>query len=436
MVKVPTAGFKQVLPAPTHRALRLIGRLAERAGYGAYLVGGIVRDIALGYPDTDLDVVIEGRAQEVARRFALEAGGTFKKPTEFATCKVETEALGTIDFAEARTEVYRHPGALPEVERSDLDRDLWRRDFTVNAMALCLNPGRYGTLRDPCGGLGDLRRARLRVMHRESFTDDPTRVLRGIRFAARYRFGFERGTGALARACIEGGGLGTVSGKRLYREIKLICAEPAAASGLRLLARQGVLAEVLGAAWSGRQSAGAWRGLGAALAETRGGTWGPVRAWVCWFASLFAGLSPRGARLASDHFNLPRDVRDVCLWVASGLAPARALLGRSGLGDACRVRGALDRVPREGLVVLWAVTPSRARPLIAEYLARWSKVAPCLSGGEIAALGCGAGPQVGRIRDAILRLKLTGKLVTREEEVAYVMRRAASLSHGGRGNRC
>jgi tRNA nucleotidyltransferase (CCA-adding enzyme) len=435
-MEMPTAVFKRALPGPTHRALRLIGRIADRAGYGAYLVGGIVRDIALGYPDTDLDVMIEGRADEVARRFAREFGGTFKKRTEFGTCKVETEALGTIDFAEARTETYRHPGALPEVEQSDIDRDLWRRDFTINAMALCLNPGRYGTLRDPCGGLADLRHGRLRVMHRESFTDDPTRVLRGIRFAVRHGFEFDRGTGALARACIEGGGLGTISGKRIYREIRLICAEPAAASGLRMLARRGVLGEVLGAGWSAKQCDGIWRGLGAALTATGAISEVAVRQWVCWFASLFTGLSRDRAQQVSDHLNLPRDVRDVCLWVATNLAPASALLRRSGLGNAYRVRRALDLVPWEGLVVLWAASPIEARRVLAEYLIRWSKIAPCLSGGEIATLGCGEGPQVGEMREAILRLKLGGKLATREEEIAFVKRRVAALARGSGAKRC
>jgi len=428
-VRDPVGEFKRALPAATHRALRQIGRLADEDGYRSYLVGGIVRDIALGYPDTDLDVVIDGRADLVARAFAKRAGGVFKRPTDFATCKVEAPGLGTVDFAGARTETYGRPGALPQVRPSGIEQDLWRSDFSINAMAISLAPAGYGALLDPCGGMTDLRLGKLRVMHRDSFADDPTRVLRGIRFAVRYGFAFDRKTAGLVRACVGGGGLATVSGKRLFREIRLICDEPGARRGLAMLESRGVLHAVLGPRWQAGRCRAIWGLLDPVLAG--GSALGDfaVRAGVSWLASLFAGVGPAEARRLSAYFNLPGEVRDACLWVAERLGPAGRALKRSGAGG-YRVKKTLDGAPTEALMVLAAALPRREREGVWTYLTVWSKAAPVLGGGDIVALGCRPGPEIGRLREAILRLKLAGKISTRSEEIAYVRRSLA------RRNRC
>jgi tRNA nucleotidyltransferase (CCA-adding enzyme) len=415
--------FERFLPPSRHRVLRLVGHLAERAGFRAYLVGGIVRDIALGYPDTDLDVVIEGGAEKVARAFASNVRGELKGVTKFGTCKVEAQGFGTLDFATARSETYDRPGALPRTQASAINHDLARRDFTINAMALALNPGHYGEILDPCGGVSDLRAGKLRVMHDGSFIDDPTRMLRGVRFAARYGFNFERRTLSLLRTCLAGGGLGSISGKRVFRELGLISMEPRALEGLRLLQRHGMLEAVFGTRPARGRPRALWRRLPGAIETIHGATGGEfARSWVMWFASLFTDVGGRRAGQLATYFNLPRDVRAVCLWTAVAHKRVVSRLARLDRSKAYRVKLLLEAVPAEALVLVYAMCAKRGRGLIIEYLTAWRHATPFLTGRDLASMGIAEGPAVGTMLDRIVRLKLAGKLETREAEVAYVKR--------------
>jgi tRNA nucleotidyltransferase (CCA-adding enzyme) len=425
--KAVTDRFKRSFHRSTHRTLRLVGRMARRMGYEAYLVGGIVRDTIIGFPDTDLDIVIEGDAEKLGRRLASQLGGTFSKPTEFGTCKVEVKGLGTIDFATARTEVYSKPGALPVVRASDIARDLWRRDFTINAMAVSLSPGAYGSLFDPCGGLDDLRCGLLRVMHDKSFEDDPTRVIRGVRFAARYAYRFERHTLALLRGCLKRGCLGTVSGKRVYRELGLVCAEGSAADAIAMLESYGVTRAALGAATRGGLRQRVRASLTDAIRRVSRAGGQPVPG-TCWFAHLFVGIPPGHAGEACARLNLPAEVRDACIWGASGLSGTLRSLARADAHQAYAVTKMLRGVSDEGLVLLAAAAAPRQRELVTRYLRTWRYVAPRLTGGEIASLGPGPGPHVGRILDGIVKLRLEGSIKTRKDELAYARRQTARLT--------
>lgn len=410
----------------TFKVLVWAGRLAESMGSTAYLVGGIVRDAILGYPNTDLDVTVEGDAEVVARALARRIRGDFREPTEFGTCKVEARGFGTIDFATSRSETYARPGALPKVLLSDIADDLWRRDFTVNAMAVCLNPGELGKLFDPCRGLADLTRGVLRVMHEVSFTDDPTRILRGIRFAARYGYRFDAGTLRLLRASVRARSFKTISGKRIYRELSLICAEPQAAKAIRLLERYGVLG-ALGAGGVGVDTRHKiWRALGDASAWDQGmmsGLRGDLG--LAWFASLFAGLGESAARQMVVTLNLPREAREPSVWTAAHLGKAVRCLASRDAADAYEIRQMLDQVPRPCLMHIWALSSRRAKEMVELYIGLWRHVKPSLTGGEIARMGLGEGPQVGRMLDGLLRLRLDGKIKTRDDEVAAVRRLTA-----------
>lgn len=405
----------------THETLTAIGVLSHDMGYKAYLVGGIVRDVAIGFANTDLDIVIDGDGVEVARTFASKTGTLFKGPTRFGTCKVDSKAFGDVDFATARTESYRRPGALPDVKRSTIAEDLVRRDFTINAMAISLDPSDYGKVIDPYGGLADIRKRRLRVLHDGSFQDDPTRILRGIRFAVRYGYGFERKTLEVLRECVKGGCFQSVSGKRIYAEIRLICMETEAAKGLSMLARYGILSRlhpVLGACGT---SVSASRRLAHAMeaVEESAGK-GYVERWLCWFSGLFAGTGRRKAGTLVAFFNLPSRVRDVCMWVSDDLNRARLRIARLDPPDPYKAATLLKKIPPEGLVQVYAVSGRRQRNLIRKYLADWRHVGPRLTGGEIAAMGFGEGPHVGVLLERILKLRLQGRLKTRADEIAYV----------------
>jgi tRNA nucleotidyltransferase (CCA-adding enzyme) len=420
--------FKKALPRVAHELLRAVGVLAGDMGHKAYLVGGIVRDLAMGYRNVDLDIAVEGDGPAVARALAAKIAVVFTGPTRFGTCKVESRAFGVVDFATTRKETYSRPGALPLVEPSGITEDLVRRDFTINAMAISLDPGDYGRLIDPFDGMGDLRRQCLRVLHDRSFIDDPTRILRGLRFAARYGFTFHRRTRRHLEQAVESGCLRSVSGKRVYSELRLICMEGDARRGLLMLPRYHVLEAISknlahDGGWADRL-----RRLSGAIdiVEDLAGT-GFAARWKCWFGALFADIGVKRSQDLVTFFNPAADVREICKWVAGKIVRTRSALAVLDSKQAYRVTGILKRIPPEALIHVYAVCGRRERSLIRTYIAQWRCVKPCLTGGQIVRMGVGEGPLVGKILEQVLRLKLQGKLQNREQEIRYVSGRIARL---------
>lgn len=207
---------------PSLDILKRIGRIGGRRGIRIYLVGGPVRDIILGHDTVDIDIVSERPAQEVASIIAGELNGRITFFQEFLTARIEWEE-GVIDVATARREYYPVPAALPEVIPATMREDLKRRDFTINAMALSLHPDNFGELYDPFGGYQDLRKGIIRFLHPKSFVDDPTRILRGLRFSARFSFCFDEITEKHIRK--DKDGLLLISGERRRKEIKSLLKE-------------------------------------------------------------------------------------------------------------------------------------------------------------------------------------------------------------------
>ncbi|MBI5200338.1 MAG: CCA tRNA nucleotidyltransferase [Elusimicrobia bacterium] len=191
------------LPAVLRPVVRLVSGEAERLGASAWAVGGCVRDWRLGRPTKDLDVVLETDPEPLARACAGRLGATVEAFDRFGTIRVLGKGGLRLDFARARAETYAAPAALPEVRPATLREELVRRDFSVNAMAAPLAGDGLGDILDPIGGLADLDRGVLRVLHAASFRDDPTRLFRAARFSARFGFTLEPETEALRRAAAE-----------------------------------------------------------------------------------------------------------------------------------------------------------------------------------------------------------------------------------------
>src|ERR671915_431580 len=227
-------GLGEEAPAPLEPVASLteeLSRLEELApvfeavaavseGYdGVYLVGGTVRDILLGEPNFDVDIAVEGDAIALARSLADALGGRLRAHGKFGTAVVLYGQGQRVDVVTARTEFYDAPAALPTVEHATIREDLFRRDFTINAMAVSLRGEDFGRLVDPFGGRRDLEERTLRVLHNLSFIDDPTRIFRGIRYENRYGFRMDEHTARLARGCIEMGLVGDLSSTRLREEL-------------------------------------------------------------------------------------------------------------------------------------------------------------------------------------------------------------------------
>ncbi|MCB9152856.1 MAG: CBS domain-containing protein [Caldilineae bacterium] len=252
------------LPDPLLELLQLAGQAAEQLGCPLYAVGGFARDLLLSRPNFDVDLVVEGDAIALARALAREHGGRVRSHKRFGTAKWVLPLHGasdedperglmnglagilaspaSLDFVTARTEFYAEPTVLPTVEHSSIKLDLHRRDFTINTLAICLTPGRWGELLDFYGGVRDLEEGLIRVLHTHSFVDDPTRILRAVRFEQRFGFVIEQRTQELIGNAVAL--LDRITPARIRHELELIFAEARPEQALLRLQQFGVVQEI------------------------------------------------------------------------------------------------------------------------------------------------------------------------------------------------
>ncbi len=219
------AMLKERLPRKIIKLLKDFGHLADMLGYNAYLVGGLVRDVLLKRENLDVDIVIEGDGVEFANEFGEYYGARVKSHRKFGTAVLIFPDGFKVDVATARMEYYESPGASPIVKNSSINIDLYRRDFTINTLALKLNRRDYGTLIDYFGAQKDIKEKVLRVLHNLSFVEDPTRVFRAIRFEQRFGFKIGKLTLALIRNAVKINCFKDISGRRVLMELKLILQE-------------------------------------------------------------------------------------------------------------------------------------------------------------------------------------------------------------------
>jgi tRNA nucleotidyltransferase (CCA-adding enzyme) len=347
----------------------------EAGGDPVYLVGGAVRDLLLGRGRADIDLVVEGDATALAARL----GADVISHERFGTAKVALNGH-EVDIATARSESYPEPGALPVVEPgADLAADLKRRDFTINAMAIPLRG--ESRLIDPHGGQADLATRRLRVLHDDSFADDPTRAIRAARYAARFDFELEPHTAELLRRA----DLGAVSADRREGELLRLAGEGTAARGFGLLADWGLLD---------------LRGGGRLLADV---------------AELL-GAEPWAVEAPRDRALL-----------AAALGPRHGEEALAGERPRCASEAVDLASGRDGVELVLA------RALGAEWLDRyvteWRDVSLEIDGADLLAAGLGQGPALGRGLQGALRRKLDGAIGGREEELAA----ALEIARGGDG---
>jgi tRNA nucleotidyltransferase (CCA-adding enzyme) len=379
---VPSEILERLRDAPALRAV---------AGEpGVWVVGGAVRDTLLGREPRELDLVVEGDAAAVARRAAARVGGEVVVHERFGTATVRAGAL-VVDLASARRERYPAPGALPEVELgATIDEDLARRDFTVNAIAVALADG--AVARVPHAE-EDLRAGLLRVLHDASFADDPTRLLRLARYAARLGFAPEPHTAALASAA----GLDGVSAERLGAELRLLLEEPQPAA-LEALAR--------------------------------------------YAPALLPGLDPDPPRIAAALATAPPDARRDLLALAAAWRPDDARLQALGFTAADRrILLACARADAVRAALAAAATPSAVRRVLRRepvelavlaggerarrWLAEWRHVRPAVRGADLLAAGL-QGPAIGAGLEAAAEAQLDGRAPDREAQLAVALARAAA----------
>ncbi|MEO0108560.1 MAG: hypothetical protein ABIK62_05245 [candidate division WOR-3 bacterium] len=372
------------------RAIRALRATARALGCRVYLVGGPLRDMLLGRRFTDIDVAVEGDIELFGQALKTRLGGKLTFHPEFGTGTIELGRGRVIDLARTRSEVYDAPGALPRVAPADIRADLGRRDFTVNALAYDLLSRQ---LLDPLGGLDDLKARRIRVLHRQSFRDDPARIFRAVRLAERLGFVIEPRTRAWLRAAVRDRLLDRISGARIRNELALITGECNWRSMLSYLNRCGVLAALFRRLTVAEERS--LRGLDAAEPRVR-------LNYLCYLLN-----ADRRLPLEREEIATIADLRQ--------FRPAR--LARAQRPS--RIAELLRPLTPEARAILAGRYPALARK-IGRYERQYARVTPLLSGDDLAALGLEPGPIYGQILDRLRAARLDGQVRTRNDEQALV----------------
>jgi|HubBroStandDraft_3_1064219.scaffolds.fasta_scaffold24669_2 tRNA nucleotidyltransferase (CCA-adding enzyme) len=466
----PAAALLARLPAAAAGRVAAAAALARRMGVALYLVGGTVRDLVLGRESPDLDLVVEGDGLGFATRLAEEVGGSLRLHREFLTAVVfDPEGL-VIDLATARSEVYRAPAALPEVRPGTLATDLFRRDFTVNTLAIDLVREQPALL-DLHGGARDLERGVLRVLHARSFVDDPTRVLRGVRLERRFGLRLDAEAERLAVEAVAGGAFARLSGGRLRDELVRLLDEPAVGlpgierlAGLGLLAvlhprlalderaRRRIaealeaLAQVALAAMGELPSSGAPGAPGPGKPGALGpGDLGALAGWAPFAAGKAPGMPPRRWRLllmaliedlsaeereaVADRLLLAGDEHRLIASFPERLDAARRELGRDAAPH--RVAEALRGLAGEELLLL-AAEGAETASWVRRFLGELVRCELTVRGADLLAAGASAGPAIGQALRATWRARVDGE-ITASGERAFALdwlRRNAARRNG------
>jgi tRNA nucleotidyltransferase (CCA-adding enzyme) len=409
--------LQQVLPA--------VERVAA-AHDPVYLVGGAVRDVLLGEQSLDLDLMVEGDALAFARALAAELGVTCHPHEKFQTAVVKGRDRDgndvRIDVATARTEVYGAPGALPEVERSTLRHDMARRDFTINAMATSLRAYDLGATYDFFGGFRDLRRRTVRVLHNLSFVEDPTRLLRAVRYEARLGFEMDRHTLSLARGCIDMRLVGDLASARLRDELIDLLQEEHVIAALTRVAEIGLDRALHPGLDAGPES----RALVERAAEVaeRAPFAGSVRPTLVRLALLCRRMGAGEIYDWLSKLKVRRRDQDIVATAAT-LAPSLAeRFEREPAPSPSELREALDAVPLEALLaaVVRARDPELVERRVRAYLELVRDRKLEITGDDLKRAGAPESPAIGRALKETLALKLDGFVNGRDEELQTALR--------------
>jgi tRNA nucleotidyltransferase (CCA-adding enzyme) len=396
--------MEQYLPRQLLELVQDISGQAAKRGQRVYIVGGVVRDMLLGYPNFDLDLVVEGDAVKLAQQVAETSQAKLLAHHRFGTAKLRYENF-TLDLATARKETYARPGALPTVTPGTLKDDLIRRDFSINAMAISLAADDYGELVDPYSGKSDLEHRLIRILHPGSFSDDATRILRGVRYEQRFGFEFEAQTAQLLKRDIPM--LDTISGDRIRHELELIFKEKRPDLAIKRLGELGVLAKISsflkGDGWIAEKFDKARR-----LKK-------PTQLPSLYFCLLIYSFSDKGIEQFLARLNIP------------------AKLSRA-MGDTLRLKTSLplldkpSQKPSDIYYLLREYEPLaiQANALASEsltvhrylqlFLTKLRYVRTALNGEELKKLGISAGPEMGNVLQLLHKAKLNGEVRTRADE--------------------
>jgi tRNA nucleotidyltransferase (CCA-adding enzyme) len=431
--------LSEVVPPARLALLHALAEEADKINLPVFVVGGFVRDLLLDRPSLDFDIVVEGDAIFFANRLSDGYGGRVLTHRRFGTAKwvihdIAAKLIGklplseeqaavdlpeSLDLITARTEFYEQPAALPTVESSSIKMDLHRRDFTINTLALRLDGEHYGKIHDYWGGLSDLHKGRIRVLHALSFVDDATRLLRAVRFEQRFDFQIEPRTLALMEESLPL--LNKLTGARIRHEITLILVEPKAPDMLRRLAELGILHAIHPALpWDDE--------IGSRLHQLDHLEIDPVwtlperlgslsRKQTLGYLVWLGHLRETTLRSIVSRLRCKSELR-ILLVAASKVVHSLPDLVNAPVSAVVRE---LEKVPRAALYAAYLITPDdHLRDLLYKYAAYWAAIEPETTGDDLRAMGLKPSPAFGRILTALRDAWLDGKVENPEQEQAML----------------
>jgi tRNA nucleotidyltransferase (CCA-adding enzyme) len=412
------SSLKSKFPVEIFNLLKLSGEVARELGYSAYLVGGSIRDLLRGESNLDIDIVIEGDGIAFARWLGKRLNVKVKSHKRFGTAVVITDFL-KFDVATARTEFYDSPAALPQVEMSSIKKDLYRRDFTINTMAIKLNPEHFGKLIDYFGGQRDIKEKTIRILHNLSFIEDPTRAFRAIRFSERFGFKISKHTINLIKTAVRINLFNKLSGTRMYDELNLLFLETEPIKAIKRLDEFDLLKFIH---------------PHLTITKSLDETFEAIQETFAWFKLLFfeEELNKSHLFLMALFEELQSQERTEALKRLFVPPTARREI-LEGIMESQNALSKLQKASQKGIyytlrplnlqTVLFTMSKARdkeQKKAISLYLTTLRKIKPELTGKDLQAMGYTPGPQFRKILTSLLEARLERQVKSREGEIKFV----------------
>ncbi len=413
--------FKRVFSLRIFHLLSKIGRFATQQGVEVFAVGGFVRDLLLERANFDIDIVVIGDAMPFAASLSQEMACEHKVFDRFHTARLYLEDL-KIDFSSARIEHYSDPGALPQIEFSGLSNDLYRRDFTINALALSLNPEHFLEIKDFFGGYNDLLHRRIRILHSFSFLEDPTRLYRAVRFAGRFNFTLEQDTRRAFELAISREATSRLSLKRIGAEISKCLNEEKPQQVVAELFSEGLMLSLSPELNDPSILPGRFkliRGLVKRFAVLNE----EIDIEAIYWAGLLSLLPPDGASSILDSIGTPHNRRQKVVETLTTMRSVPVQLNRIEEADHIGLFKLLDSLCLEALLGLMAYSlDKRNARKILYFIGQLRHTRPLINGKDLINAGIRPGPHMRSIFDQIIAMRLNGAKMTQEEEMEIARR--------------
>ncbi len=406
--------------------LQQIGTVAEELGFHAFVVGGFVRDLLLQIRNLDLDIVIEGEGIHFAKEFAGRMNAVVRTHRKFGTATVILPSGMRIDIATARLEYYEYPAAMPTVELSSIKLDLYRRDFTINAMAIHLNPERFGTLVDFFNSQNDLKRQRISVLHNLSFVEDPTRIFRAIRFEQRLDFQITKHSVKLIKNAVQMKLFDRFFGPRFFNELQLILSEDNPIPALRRMAEFDLFKFL-------------WPDLHHKIKVDRRFTHVLTQAnkavswfkllyldeqleqWIVYLLSIMSRAGVKEVMNFCRRFELPERVEKKLVRQKAEADRISIDMLRRPYMKPSEIYWLLNDLENEGLLYLMAIARKKSiQKAISQYVTRLDGEQPMITGKDLQELGYRPGPLFRTMLNHVIESQLNGVITSREGALEFI----------------